>query len=76
MNNYNCPNCIKTGKPIADAIICLRCDQYRKGLCSPIENDLYRQTGNGYELYYPIQNIIRKVASYLGISTKDVIEIL
>ena len=76
MKNYNCPNCIKTGKPIADAIICLRCDLHRKGQCSPIENDLYRQTGNGYELYYPIQKIIRKVASYLGISTKDVIEIL
>lgn len=76
MNNHNCPNCIQTGKPIADAVICLRCVLYKKGLCSPIENDLYRQIGNGYELYYPIGKIIRKVASYLGITTQEVIKVL
>ena len=76
MINYNSPNCIKTGKPIADAITCLRCILYKKGLCSPLEHNIYRQTGNGYELYYPIQKIIREVANFLGITTKEVIEIL
>ena len=76
MYNYNSQYCIKTGKPIADTITCLRCIRYKKGECSPPGHDILRQTENGYELYYPIQRVIKGVANSLAISTKKVIEAL
>lgn len=76
MINHNGHICIKTGKPLDDIRTCLTCIYYKKGKCSPPGHDILRQTENGYELYYPLLKVVRRVANFLGISTNDVIKIL
>ena len=49
----------------------------KKGRCSgSLESNLCRQYSSGYELYYPVQKFINKLANTLMISTQDVLKVL
>ncbi len=72
MINHNRYKCSKN--PTGNYNACLSCWEYKKGRCSPIELELFRQTDTGYEIYYPHQKLFREVAKFLGISTKEILE--
>lgn len=72
MKKYNKYKCSKNPKGNLNA--CLGCWEYKKGLCNPVELNILRQTDTGYELYYPLQKLLRKVVRVLCISTKEVLE--
>jgi len=72
MYNHNKYKCVKKGNPL-DPATYLSCPSY--STCEELELNLFRQKENGeLELYYPLKKIVKGVANYLSISTKDLIE--
>jgi len=74
MYNNNKYKCVIKGNPL-EAITCLSCSHYTR--CPELALNLFRQRGDGnIGLHYDVEKIIRKVAHFLGVSTKEVILVL
>ena len=72
--SYNKYKCTQKGNPL-EPVTCWSCPNYSR--CPELELNLFRQREDGsIGLHYDIEKIIWKVAKYLGISTKEVIEVL
>jgi Zn-finger protein len=53
---------------------CINCRLYRKNKCQgDIEVDLLRQKNNGYELYYPLQEILKDLGLFM-LSTEELLK--
>lgn len=65
--------CIERQKP-TQKNSCINCFLYRKNKCpGDLEVDLLRQTEKGYELYYPLQQLLKDLGLFM-LSTEELLK--